>query len=350
MKNKRNQSTAAEGKINPVKARTKGLLRSVANKVTQAGTKVIIACCLVASSLFVASGAHADVPSNRIEYIEFQMNNPGDHSGSSMQSRYAQLINEIRAASGHTFRQNVLATQGNSNPGIIRVRLINGATEAILWISPQDLYLRGFTNTHGQTFQFNDPEYDLVQQLRDLQYNAGTIRTLDFGSNYNALEGTRAANRGREATPLNYSSFWNTFFNLAFMTDPTGPRLQGCAQSLLTMIQVTSEAVRFIDVYNVIYDAMGSGSYNGLPAYQQRLENQWGAMSAWAFRLNNNPGIEPLELREANPNNGNSPTYSPNSLTLRSWADIQRYLRVLLNAPNGLGNGGSGGNWDRTQL
>ncbi|MBB5622860.1 hypothetical protein HDE69_003942 [Pedobacter cryoconitis] len=96
------------------------------------------------------------------------MNSPGDHSGSSMQSRYAQLISEIRAATGHIFRQNVLATQGTSNPGIIRVRFISGATQMLLWISPQDLYVRGFTNTHGQTFEFEDREYDLSRQLIDL--------------------------------------------------------------------------------------------------------------------------------------------------------------------------------------
>ncbi|MBB6271782.1 hypothetical protein HDF26_002239 [Pedobacter cryoconitis] len=339
MKNKKNLNTQleSEDEIAPVKSRTRGIGKA-------------IACCLLVTSLFMAFSARADVPSNRIAYIDFNMNAPGNHTGSSMQSRYAQLITEIRNATGHTFRQNVLATQGNSNPGIIRIRLISGATQALLWISPQDLYLRGFTNTHGQTFQFRDPEYDLVNQLRDLEYQAGTITTLSFGSNYNALEGTRAANRGREAIPLNYNSFWNTFFNLAFMNDPTGSRLQGCAQSLLTMIQVTSEAVRFNDVYNLIYDAMGSGSYTGLPAFQQRLENEWGAMSIWAFTINNNPGAAPLELRGANPNNGNSPTSAPNGLTLRSWADLQRYVRVLLNAPNGLGNGGSGGNWDYTQL
>ena len=350
MKNKQNQHTDPEGKTTTVKTTTKGLANAVTSRLTRAAATVTATCFIFAALLFAGFNAHADVPSNRITYIDFNMNNPGDHSGSSMQSRYAQLINEIRSATGHTFRQTVLETQGNSNPGIIRIRFMNGATQMILWISPQDLYVRGFTNTHGQTFEFNDPEYSLRNQLIDLQYNAGTIRVLDFGSNYNALEGRRAGNRGREATPLNYNSFWNTFFNLAFMTDPTGPRLQGAAQSLLTMIQVTSEAVRFNDVYNVIYDAMGSGSYTGLPAYQQRLENEWGAMSDWGYGITNNPGARPLVLIGANPNNGNSPTSSPNSLTLRSWADVQRYLRVFLNAPNGLGNGGSGGNWDRTQL
>ena len=330
--------------------KTKGIGKAITDRLARASAKALITCCFFATSLLLSLNAHADVPSNRITYIDFNMNNPGDHSGSSMQSRYAQLITQIRAATGHTFRQNVLETQGNSNPGIIRIRFINGATQMVLWISPQDLYVRGFTNVHGQTFEFNDPEYSLRNQLIDLQYQAGTIRVLDFGSNYNALEGTRAGNRGREATPLNYNSFWNTFFNLAFTTDPTGSRLQACAQSMLTMIQVTSEAVRFNDVYNVIYDAMGSGTYTGLPAYQQRLENEWGAMSDWGYMITNNPGARPLVLIGANPNNGNDPNSSPNSLTLRSWADVQRYLRVFLNAPNGLGNGGSGGNWDRTQL
>lgn len=171
---------------------------------------MIETCCLFATLLFGALSAHADVPSNRIVYIDFIMNSPGDHSGSSMQSRYAQLISEIRAATVHIFRQNVLATQGTSNPGIIRVRFISGATQMLLWISPQDLYVRGFTNTHGQTFEFEDREYDLSRQLIDLQYQAGTIRTLNFGSNYNQLR--EAAGRTRSPTPLNYNSFWNTFW------------------------------------------------------------------------------------------------------------------------------------------
>ncbi|MBB5637076.1 hypothetical protein HDE68_002989 [Pedobacter cryoconitis] len=350
MNNTKNQNTKREGEIDLLKGRTKGIRKAISYKLAQATAKVTATCCLFASLLFGVSSAHADVPINRIVYIDFNMNSPGDHSGSSMQSRYAQMINEIRNATGHTFRQTVLATQGNSNPGIIRIRFISGATQTLLWISPQDLYVRGFTNVHGQTFQFNDPEYDLANQLRDLEYQAGTIRTLSYGSNYNELSGRDAANRGRGATPLNYNSFWNTFFNLAFMTDPTGPRTRESAQSLMTMIQITSEAVRFPDVYNVIYNAMGAGTYTGLPAYQQVLENRWGAISEWAFTLNNNPGVGPLVVRGANPNNGDSPTSAPNDLTLRSWADVQRYLRVLLNAPNGLGNGGSAGNWGRTEL
>lgn len=312
--------------------------------------KIITTCCLLAVFLFAASIARADVPSNRITYIDFNMNSPGDHSGSSMQSRYEQMIRELRAATGSTFRQDVLSTQHTNNPGLIRIRFRNGATQMLLWISPQELYVRGYTDNDGQTFQFPDPEYSLSDQLRSLRYEGGQVNTLLVGSNYNDLSGRDGANRDRNATPFNYNAFWNSFFNLAFMHDPRGARLRECAQSLMTMIQITSEAARFNDVYNLMHDAMGSGDYRGLPAFQQRLENEWGAMSEWAFLISNNPGAGPLLLRQANANNGNNPFAAPNDLILRSWADLQRYVRVLLNAPSGLGNGGSGGNWDRTEL
>ena len=216
-----------------------------------------------------------------------------------------------------------------------------------LWITSQDLYVRGFTNSAGYTYQFNDSDFNLLSAMDDLgQSSAGS--TLSFGSNYNSL--SNVAHRGRESTPFYYNSFWASFQNLATTSNPYGANQQNVARSLMVMIQMTSEAARFNDVFGVAQDSMGTGSYGGLPLFQQYLENNWATISNYGLAVSQNSSTNPITVNGINPDTGNNPSGAANPYTLNSFNDVARFLSVMNTSPYGSSTGGINEDWDHSEL
>ena len=105
----------------------------------------------------VGGVAHADVPRGTITHIYLNLNAPSI----TARSEYGAFISSLRQAAGHPFRDGVLQTQrvDPNNPysaGLIMVTLTHADTTLTLWIIPWDLYVRGFTNMQGWTYQFPD--------------------------------------------------------------------------------------------------------------------------------------------------------------------------------------------------
>lgn len=276
--------------------------------------------------------AHADTPYGNISHIYM---NFGPSATQSQQSQYTGLINSLRQASGHAYRNGVYQTQ-ITGYSLIRLTLTDSYTTLTLWLTPGDLYLRGYTTASGQTFQFNDSDFGLNNLLYSLgSLPAGTGHTLSFGSNYNSM--VQAANRGREAMPISYSDFFNSAYNLAYADNPYGGNQQDVARSLLLMVQLTSEAARFNDVYGVGAAIMGSPSnhYSGLPLTQQYLENSWQRISSFGYAVSQNPSTAPVNITGVG--------------TLYSWNDVLRYMAVLLGNLN-LAQEGPTGDWQKTEL
>lgn len=289
-----------------------------------------LASCLAFMGLSAAgSAAHADTPYRTITHVYMNITAlPSQNQA----SQYSQLITSLRQASGHAFRNKVGATQ-TTGRSLIRLSLTNGATNLDLWLTPGDLYLRGFTNDNGLTFQFNDGDYNLLSAMYDLDaLPPGSGRTLGFGSNYNSM--TQAAQRGRENTPLSFNDFWNSFYNLAYAGQDGNQMYM--ARSLMLMIQLTSESARFNDVYGIGAHIMGSNAYYpGLPLMQQYLENSWQRMSAFGYAVTQNPSTPPANITGVG--------------TLYSWGDVARYLAMLIGNLN-LPQEGASGDWNHTEL
>lgn len=155
---------------------------------------------------------------------------------------------------------------------------------------------------------------------------------LSYGSDYNDL--VRHASVGRERLNFSFDSFRGAINTLARTTGPNGTDL---AKSLMLLIQPTSEAARFNDVYGIGADMMRSSSrnYDGLPMLQQRLENQWSAISEYAIRVSNNPSTPPLHV--------------PQVGTFHSFHDVVRYMALLAGLPTSV-PGGLSGDWKHTEL
>jgi Ribosome inactivating protein len=313
------------------------------------GFSAAIVTLVVTVAMFISGVVPAVAETTPWSVSHVWMNLGGGPSW-SQQSQYQGLINSLRNAAGYGWRDNVMQTQTDSNHSLIRLDLSytdsNGTTTNLwLWFEPDNLYLRGFTTNNGTTYSFND--YNLqaaMQPASAITFNnllpsaawGGAYNTLPFGSDYNDM--TQAAHRNRSDMPLSWSDMWNSFYNLAY-AETSGN--QSLARSLMFMIQFTSEAARFNDVYGVMADILRPGSngtqvsYDGLPSRQQELENSWAQISQYAVNLTN-----------SNP----SPLYvGPYAGTLYGWAAVQAVLAQRVGNLNGAVVSPTG-NWWKTEL
>ena len=302
----------------------------------------LVAALAITVTAFIsgAGTAKATVGYGQVGHV--YMNLTG-YSSQDSQNMYMLLIQSLRNTSGYQAptgvnNQGIMLTQGGT--GLIRLDLSYGDATLWLWFTADNLYLRGFTDTAGNTYSFND--FSLQQYMQNIYpangdrslfpENIGTAYyTLPFGSDYNDM--VRAAGRGRESMPISYSDLWGSFSNLAFAGGAMDA--QSYARSLMFMIQFTSESARFNDVYGVMSDIMGNGtSYNGLPAVQQELENSWSQISTFYYQLLNGNNPSPLYV-------------GPNAGWLYWMGDV---LARLAEGISGPGSVSPTGDWWHTEL
>jgi hypothetical protein len=271
------------------------------------------------------SVANADTPGNGVGHVYLNLNVPGF----TAQSQYSSFITSLRNAAGHSFRDGVLVTQGSSN-AIIRVDVTAPGGQVLwLWVTPDNLYVRGFTSAANDfTYYFNDG-YNLQQEFNALGGNEANpllppayydTFALNFGGNYNSL--TQAAGRGRESMPISFNDLVGSVTNLATTTSPYGGNQQAIARSLMFMIQFTSEAARFWDVYGLMAAIMNSygSSYSGLPILQQYLENSWDPISTFGANITANPNTNPVTVRVG----------TDQWQTFYSWGDVKGRMAIML--------------------
>lgn len=269
--------------------------------------------------------AYADTPGfgPDISYIQLSLSGS---AGPTQQSNYTGMINTLRNAAGHSYRNNVDQTQSNTY-GLVSLDLVLPSnTNVTLWFTASNMYLVGFTNTYGTTYQFND--YDLMGTLNTRYDTNNPSNTLGFSSNYISLSG--AAGQDRGGMQISYNAVWNAAYNLAYYTPSQG--YMQVARSLLMMIQMTSESARFYDVYGMFSNIMlnPGSNYDGVPALQQNLENSWDPISTWATSISNDSTTPPLTVNGVG--------------TLYSFSDAARYC-ALINTPNSNNDG-----WGHTEL
>ncbi|MFD8750104.1 ribosome-inactivating family protein [Kitasatospora sp. NPDC059577] len=145
----------------------------------------------------------------------------------------------------------------------------------------------------------------------------------------------QAAGRGRESMPIGWYDLMGSIDNLATTGYPYGANQQNVARSLMFMIQFTSEAARFWDVYGVTRDIQGGNTpfYNGLPLTQQYLENSWDQISQYAYDVTNNPSTPPVNVTGVG--------------TFYSYGDVQRWMAMLIGTTSQVS---STGDWNHSEL
>ncbi|MER6300731.1 ribosome-inactivating family protein [Kitasatospora sp. NPDC001539] len=292
----------------------------------------MLALLCIAFTAFVGSAgtASADVPFRSVRHVWLDL----DEAGNAMQQSYTRFITSLREASGHDWQQRMRQTQvAASGNELIRADLNSGSARVQLWISPGDLYVRGFTAMNGVTYYFVETgdggrrPYNLGEVMNNIRRGndssvgllpSGRFESLRTSSNYGAL--SQVANRALGGIQFSFGSARDAIFNLAYTTNP-GPDSQHVARSLMSLIQFTSEAARFWEIYSLEATVMANGgrTINGLPGNLQDLEHNWGNLSDFSQRLD----------RGENP-----PAVSIPSLgVFRTLLDVANRLAMIQSAP-----------------
>lgn len=278
---------------------------------------LFVALFTAAATFILGIGtAHADTGNYRIAHVYVNMRAEWDDPG-RMATDFGTFLQSLRNASGHWLAQDTNITQ-NSDAiphALIRADLnvTNAAghqTQLRLWYTPNNLYLRGFTTTaidanpaaNGNvTYYFADSDFNLASEmnyLRSSSSDSGLLppanyQRLPYGGGYTDMGSGPGATRAN--TQLSYSSVYNSIFQLAYL--PRGSEQYGgnnvltTAQSLIRMIQITSEAARFRDVQGWVTQMISNQSTSGtMPLVQQELENDWRGLSNYARSETDSPG------------------------------------------------------------
>ncbi|WP_177244531.1 ribosome-inactivating family protein [Streptomyces sp. yr375] len=268
----------------------------------------------IAACISGSGPAKADVPAYRIAHVWLNISEPG----AGAQSQYLGFMDSIRRAAGHPYRNGIYLTGSQSTINLMRVDLNAGNTTLRLWITPGDMYLRGFTTQAGATYYFND--FNLRQRFFELSDSpdAGllplplsNVNELPFGGNYISLEG--ATNRNRLHMPISFNDLWNSLFNLAYAQGSTSG--QDLARSLLFMIQYVSEASRLTDLNGTMSAIMLNRAthYAGLTEAHAEVENHWTQISEFLIAFTNGSNPPPVDS-------------GPHAGWVRNINDVQRYV------------------------
>lgn len=290
------------------------------NLLTRLRIALLLVAVIVGSSLIVSpSIAHADTGSDNALFL-----NIGDSSSQTVGANYRTLITNLRRLSGHSWHQGVSETQSNPN-AVIELQLRTSTSFVILFINPTNLYVLGFEDENGHRYAFNDHASELARLLPPDE----AVAVMPFGGNYNSLTG--AAGRGREATTISHTTLRAAVNQLG--NNPGGDWRE-TARSLSLLIQYSSESARFVDVYNIMYNATAIGeTYPGLPLEEQYLENDWSRISTYGRNIISNP---------------NTANISSGSITFRNFQDVHRRLAMALNAR--VGGSAASGTWSKAEL
>ncbi|MFF2744691.1 ribosome-inactivating family protein [Kitasatospora sp. NPDC058048] len=212
--------------------------------------------------------------------------------------RYSTFLASLRAAvSGYNAQETQLEDVGLVQVSLTALNDQGQRRHTDLWINPSNLYLWGYSNQNGDTYQFNDLNNALQSRISETTTPAPpvnhNVQTLNFGSNYNSL--STAAGRGREALPISWNDMRGSILHLAGENNPWGNR-QATARSLSLMIQALSEAARFNDVEGTFRAVMNDWTVRNLPIQQQYLENSWDALSRFYNQASAGQNATPVDI------------------------------------------------------
>ncbi|MEU9802329.1 ribosome-inactivating family protein [Streptomyces sp. NPDC051000] len=194
----------------------------------------------------------------------------GEHA-----TRYFRLMDEIhrRSYGEPTEEENV--TQTTTEAGrLIQVRVLdtNNQHVASVYLWADNLYVAGFYSPQSNThWAFHDREQQFQQAL------GVTARFMPSTGNYNSLPG----GNNRQNLVLTPNSMFNAMWQLHNVTSYN----DNVGRSLLVAAQIFSESARFAPILNRVYGNIISHEQNALGDGYAGLENQWGAISQFAYNL-----------------------------------------------------------------
>ncbi|MFE7560802.1 ribosome-inactivating family protein [Kitasatospora sp. NPDC057500] len=278
-----------------------------------------------------AGTAQARTEWRQMSHVWFDLSEYGPSGDERI--RYSAFLASLRAAvAGYNTQETQLEDVGLVQVSLTALDDRGQRRHTDIWINPSNLYIWGFSNEQGVTYQFSDIGNALQSRIRETTAPAPpvnhNVQTLNIGSNYNSL--SNAAGRGREAMPISWIDMRYSIVQLAGESNPWGNR-QATARSLSLMIQALSEAARFNDVEGTFRAAMNNWEVRDLPIQQQYLENSWDALSRYYSRVSSGQNTTPVDI--------------PTVGQIGNLDQVRRYVRLTMGHPHT-----DNGDWSTDQI
>ncbi|MFD9592651.1 ribosome-inactivating family protein [Kitasatospora sp. NPDC059973] len=233
--------------------------------------------------------AHADT-NNRLSNINWEIS---DLSGGGAQAhqRYWDVIAQLHSLSSHDwFRTDLDETVVADNDQLIQISLFqSGAYQGAIYFWPHNLYLAGFYQVGGTHWVFNDGNASRERFNRVLGVQAST---LPWSSNYNGLPGGEARYNQQINGPRLDNALRQVRQISALQNSASGRAV--LADSLIMMIQATSEAARFGRIFDNIRGNIRDHGLAQIGRDNVNLETNWAGISNWVYRVMNNAGTPPV--------------------------------------------------------
>lgn len=239
-----------------------------------------------------APAAHADTnqPLTQVTWVIDDLLN----GGADPHQQYWNMIADLHRHSGHDyFRDNVDETTRSTQSQLIQVSVWRyGTYQGALYFWANNLYLAGFyqPGNGGGHYAFNDP----ASTARFNQVLGVQARVLPWTGNYSTLPGGSARQNQQINGPRLDSALQQLHQANTLLQSANGRDLLG--QSLVMMIQATSEAARFGRVFDNIRGNIRDHGGAQIGIENADLEQNWGNISNWIYRVLQNPGIAPLQI------------------------------------------------------
>ncbi|WP_406460416.1 ribosome-inactivating family protein [Streptomyces sp. NBC_00111] len=252
----------------------------------RAGALLLAFALAVGLAGLTAPAAQAD-PNQPLTVYGWVTDDLGN-GGTDPHNGYWGMIANIHSVSGHDFYQTSVDETTSQTSRLIQINVWRyGQQQAALYFWANNLYLAGFYQPGEGHFAFNDTWPDSFDAV--LGVNA---RRLPWNGNYATLPG--GSNRSDDV--INGPSLDDALQQLRTASTHlnTAAGTQRLGNALVMIIQATSEAARFGRIFNTVRNNILNRTSNQLTADAVNLEQNWGSISSWVYRVLNNPAQPPL--------------------------------------------------------
>ncbi|MFG2908324.1 ribosome-inactivating family protein [Kitasatospora sp. NPDC048286] len=213
--------------------------------------------------------------------------------GASPHQRYWDVIARLHTLSSHDwFRTDLDETQVRDVDRLIQISIHRGGIyQGALYFWPHNLYVAGFYQAGGTHWTFNDGPAAVGRFNRVLGVNASLI---PWSSNYNNIPGGSDRQSQQITGPRLDNALQQLSHISGLMASGSGRSL--LADSVLMMVQATSEAARFGRIFDNIRGNIRDHGVAQVGVENVNLETNWAALSNWVYRVMNNPGTPAITV------------------------------------------------------
>ncbi|WP_073448737.1 ribosome-inactivating family protein [Streptomyces yunnanensis] len=247
-------------------------------------------------------------------------------------NRYLAMLQQLRTAVGHSFRNNVQETTHDRNQ-LVALNVTRDLGEGgdgrqhqvesvTIYFNASNMYFLGWSSDDtGRLYQLNGTNLG-----RRLAWSGEHQPiTLPFGESYTALQ--RAAgweSRGAmEITANSIDSSVQTLHDGVNLNNRNGVR--DTARAVLRMVTITSEAVRFNPIGTGVANAFLTGTPYRLTPLQQELETNWGRLSDFVHDVSQHAHAAPVQIGPAS-RNGND----TQAVRIETFEQAAKYTGLII--------------------